>query len=63
MTLDKKVKEIEAKIAKLKKKKVDTYDIEIELNIARDKVKTAAFRMAKTYLESIEKRLEKMGVK
>jgi len=61
--LDKKVKEIETKIEKLKKKKVDTYDIEVELNIARDKVKTAAFRMAKTYLESIEKRLEKMGVK
>ncbi|NIO44774.1 MAG: DUF87 domain-containing protein, partial [Candidatus Aenigmarchaeota archaeon] len=63
MTLDKKVKEIEDKIKKLKAKKVDTYDIEVELNIARDKVKTAAFRMAKTYLESIEKRLEKMGVK
>ncbi len=63
MKLDKKVKEIEDKIKKLKAKKVDTYDIEVELNIARDKVKTAAFRMAKTYLESIEKRLEKMGVK
>jgi hypothetical protein len=47
----------------LKEKKVDTYDIEVELNIAKDKVKTAAFRMAETYLESIDKRLEKMGVK
>jgi hypothetical protein len=63
MKLDKKVKDIEGKIAKLKAKKVDTYDIEVELNIARDKVKTANFRMAETYLESIEKRLEKMGVK
>lgn len=61
--LDKKIKEIEDKLEKLKAKKVDTYDIEVELNIAKDKVKTAAFRMAQTYLESIEKRLEKMGAK
>jgi hypothetical protein len=61
--LDKKVKDIEGKLQKLKEKKVDTYDIEVELNIAKDKVKTAAFRMAETYLESIDKRLEKMGVK
>jgi len=59
--LDKKVKEIDAKMAKLKEKKIDTYDIEVELNIAKDKVKTAAFKVAETYLESIEKRLEKMG--
>ena len=59
--LDKKVKEIEAKMAKLKENKVDVYDIEVELNIARDKVKTASFKMAETYLESIDKRLDKMG--
>ncbi|MFH0929001.1 MAG: DUF87 domain-containing protein, partial [Candidatus Aenigmatarchaeota archaeon] len=60
MKLDKKVKSIEEKIAKLKAQKVDTYDIEIELNITRDKVKTAAFKMAETYLDSLEKRLERM---
>ncbi|MBN2202775.1 MAG: DUF87 domain-containing protein [Candidatus Aenigmarchaeota archaeon] len=61
MTLDKKVKALEEKIEKLKAQKVDTYDIEIELNIARDKVKTAAFKMAETYLDSLEKRLERMS--
>jgi hypothetical protein len=44
----------------MKTKKVDTYDIEVELNIVKDKIKTAAFKMAETYLESIEKRTEKM---
>jgi len=34
--------------------------MEIELNIAKDKVKTAAFKMAETYLESVENRLRKL---
>ena len=57
---NKKIEEIEGRIQKLKAKDVDTYDIEIELNIAKDKIKTAAFKMAETYLESIEKRVEKL---
>jgi hypothetical protein len=61
MKLTKKIEELEKKIEKLKAKKIDTYDVEIELNIAKDKVKTAAFKMAETYLESVEKRIEKMG--
>jgi hypothetical protein len=61
--LNKRIEDIEKKIEKLKAKKVDTYDIEIELNIAKDKVKTAAFRMAETYLESLEKRISKIGGK
>ena len=56
--LSKKVDEIEKKIADMKKAGKDTYDIEIELNIAKDKMKTAAFKMAETYLESLEKRLK-----
>ncbi|MFC2143462.1 helicase HerA domain-containing protein [Candidatus Aenigmatarchaeota archaeon] len=60
MQLKKKIQEIDSKIEELKKKKVDTYDIEIELNIARDKLKTAAFKMAETYLDSVEKRVSKM---
>ncbi|RLI96386.1 MAG: hypothetical protein DRP00_05380, partial [Candidatus Aenigmatarchaeota archaeon] len=59
--LNKKIEEFEKKIEELKKKKIDTYDIEIELNIAKDKIKTGAFRMAETYLESIEKRIERLG--
>ncbi|MEM5855560.1 MAG: DUF87 domain-containing protein, partial [Candidatus Aenigmatarchaeota archaeon] len=58
--LNKKIEEIEKKVEELKKKNVDTYDIEIELNIAKDKVKTAAFKMAETYVESVEKRIEKL---
>jgi hypothetical protein len=58
--LNKKIEEIEKKIEELKKKGIDTYDIEIEVNIAKDKIKTAAFKMAETYLESVEKRIEKI---
>jgi hypothetical protein len=35
--------------------------MEIELNIAKDKLKTGAFKMVETYLESLEKRLSKFG--
>jgi hypothetical protein len=61
--LNKKIEDIEKTLGELKAKKVDTYDVEIELNIAKDKVRTAAFKMAETYLESIEKRVAKMGGK
>jgi hypothetical protein len=61
MKLDKKVKAIEEKIENLKSRNIDTYDIEIELNIAREKVRTAAFKMAETYLESLEKRVDRMS--
>jgi hypothetical protein len=57
--LSKRIAEIDAKLAEMKKAGKDTYDIEIELNIAKDKVKTAAFKMAETYIESVKKRLEK----
>lgn len=58
--LNKKIEELDKRIAELKGKGIDTYDIEIELNIAKDKIKTAAFKMAETYIESIEKRIEKV---
>jgi len=58
--LNKKIEGIDQRIVSLKGKSIDTYDIEIELNIAKDKIKTAAFKMAETYLESIEKRIEKL---
>ena len=60
LKLTKEIEELEAKIKELKRKKVDTYDLEIELNIAKDKIKTAAFRMAETYVESLKKRIEKV---
>jgi hypothetical protein len=61
VSLNKKIEEFEAKIAELKSKGVDTYDMEIELNITKDKLKTGAFKMVETYLESLEKRLSKFG--
>jgi len=56
--LSKRIKEIEKKIEELKKRKVDTYDMEIELNIAKDKMKQGLFKMAETYLESLDARLK-----
>ncbi|HLC58898.1 MAG TPA: DUF87 domain-containing protein, partial [archaeon] len=59
--LNKKVEEINAKLKDMKTKGIDTYDIEVELNIVKDKVKTAAFKVAETYLDSIQKRIERKG--
>jgi hypothetical protein len=39
---------------------VDTYDIEMELNIVKDKLKVASFGMAKSYLDPLMKRIEKL---
>jgi len=61
--IEKQIYELEDKLEKLKAKKIDTYDIEMELNIAKDKTKTGAFRMAETYLESLEKRVDKLEKK
>jgi hypothetical protein len=58
--INKKVIDLEKRIEKLKEKKVDTYDIELELNMVKDKVKVAAFTMAESYLEPLIKRVEKM---
>ncbi|HLC59103.1 MAG TPA: hypothetical protein VJH34_01105, partial [archaeon] len=59
--LNKKVEEIDTKLKDMKSKGTDTYDIEVELNIVKDKVKTAAFKVAETYLDSIQKRIERKG--
>ncbi|MFH7880729.1 MAG: DUF87 domain-containing protein, partial [Candidatus Aenigmatarchaeota archaeon] len=61
VNLNKKIEEFAKKIEELKKKGVDTYDMEIELNIAKDKLKTGAFKMVETYLESLEKRIKGKG--
>jgi hypothetical protein len=58
--LQKKTDEIDKRLAVQKEKKKDVYDIEIELNIAKDKIKTAAFKMAEIYIESVQKRVTKM---
>ncbi|MCX8179663.1 MAG: DUF87 domain-containing protein, partial [Candidatus Aenigmarchaeota archaeon] len=53
-----KIKEAEDRIARLKARKIDTYDVELELNIAKDKMKQGMFKMAQTYLESVDGRLK-----
>ena len=57
----KRLDEIEKEIENLKKKKIDTYDIELELKLAKEKVKQAQFRMAETYIESLRNRIK--GIK
>ena len=38
----------------MKKKGIDTSDIELELRLAEDKLKTGAFKMAEIYLGSLD---------
>ena len=63
LKIQKQIKEIEKKIEEFKKKGMDTYDLEVELNIAKDKLKVAAFKMAEMYLESLSKRIEQLEKK
>jgi len=45
----------------LKSRGIDTYDVELEFNMARDKMKQGMFKMAETYLESVKMRIKNMG--
>jgi hypothetical protein len=53
-----KLEEIERFIAKMKKQGRDTSDIELDLKLAKDKLKQGRFRMAKIYITSLEKYLK-----
>jgi hypothetical protein len=53
-----KISEIDARIEKLKARKIDTYDVELELNIAKEKMNQGLFKMAETYIESVDNRLK-----
>ena len=57
--LSAKLDRIEAAIDELKAKKVDTTDLELELSLAKDKLKSLAFSVVDIYIESIEKRLRR----
>lgn len=48
---------IEKKIEEMKTQKRDVSDIEIELKLAKDKLKQGRFRMAKIYVNSLEEHL------
>lgn len=50
---------IEKNIARMKKEGKDTTDIQLDLKLAKDKLKQGRFRMAKIYITSLEKYLKK----
>ncbi|MCW1304417.1 MAG: DUF853 family protein [Candidatus Parvarchaeota archaeon] len=53
------IEKVEEEINKLKKKGIDTYDMELELNLAKDKLKEGSIHMAESYIESLKTRLKK----
>ncbi|MEK6953893.1 MAG: DUF87 domain-containing protein [Candidatus Micrarchaeota archaeon] len=61
--IQQKVEAARVQIDALKAKGVDTYDVELELKIASDKLKQGLFRMSDTYLESVASRLKSFGSK
>jgi hypothetical protein len=48
---------IESRISEMRKRRKDTSDLEIELKLAKDKLKQGRFRMAKIYINSLEDHL------
>ncbi|MCW1309697.1 MAG: hypothetical protein QXP04_03325, partial [Candidatus Nanoarchaeia archaeon] len=58
--LQESISEIEKKIKDLKDKKIDTYDIEIELGLAKEKLKQGLTHMAETYIESMKEKLKRL---
>jgi hypothetical protein len=51
------IADLRKKVEDLKSRKIDTYDMDLELNLAEEKTKTGQLRMADTYLESVKARL------
>jgi Cdc6-like AAA superfamily ATPase len=56
---EKLLKNIEDKIEKLKKSGKDVFNFNVELNLAKDKLKKGRFRMAKIYIDSLTKSLDR----
>jgi hypothetical protein len=52
--------DIEKQLDGMKKRGVETSDVEVELNLARDKLKQGLFTMAENYVESVKNRLKTM---
>jgi hypothetical protein len=52
------IEKINKQIESMKARKVETTDLEIELNLARDKMKAGQFSMAESYIESLKARLK-----
>ena len=51
------LEEVERKIAEMEKAGKDVFDINLELKLAKDKLKLGNFRMAKIYITSLEEHL------
>jgi len=58
--VNKSIDEMQRQIADMKKRGVDTSDVEVELNLARDKLKQGLFTMSESYVESVKNRLKTM---
>ncbi|MCK4555806.1 MAG: ATP-binding protein, partial [Candidatus Aenigmarchaeota archaeon] len=56
-----KIDVFEERLSALKKAGKDVYDIEVELKMAREKMSQGLFKMAETYIQSIEVRIKNMG--
>ncbi len=54
------ISRMEKEVEELKKKKINTYDVELELKLAKEKVKQTQFRMAETYIQSLENRIKNL---
>jgi hypothetical protein len=54
----KQIDELDKKVKELKSRNVDTYDMELELSLALEKVKTAQMNMAQTYIDSVKSRVK-----
>jgi len=53
------IQKLREDVEKLKSKGTDTYDMELELKLAEEKVKTGQMRMAETYIDSVKSRINK----
>ena len=54
--------EIEAKIQKVKEHGTDTFDIELEVKLAKNKLKEGRFKMAEIYISSLKDRIRKWKI-
>ena len=58
--VSKEADQIKAQLAAMKKRGVETGDVEVELNLALDKLKQGLFTMAESYMESVRNRMKSM---
>jgi hypothetical protein len=58
---DTEVQQLIQRAKELKARGIDTSDIDFELKLARDKISTTMFAMAKTYIDSVKNRIKKVG--